>query len=102
MAAEIPSISSIVSQLPQRLQRRFESLGKYIRGVIDEESNNLDANIALSTEDTQLIQLAALIYLLDSFFRAGTSSARNAATTFEQFGLSGFQVGSTTFTRDNQ
>lgn len=101
MSAEIPSISFIVSQLPQNLQKRFESLGSYIRGVIDEERSSVDKNINLSIEDIQLIQLAALIYLLNSFFRAGSSSARNAATTFEQFGLSGFQVGSTTFTRNN-
>ena len=45
--------------------------------------------------------MAALIYSLDSFFRAGSSSARGAATIFEEFGLSGFQVGSTIFTREN-
>lgn len=101
MAEGIPSISFIVSQLPQKLQRRFESLGGYIRGIIDEENSRLNRAETLSTEDVQLIQFAALIYSLDSFFRAGSRSARSAATTFEQFGLSGFQVGSTTFTKDN-
>jgi len=101
MAENIPNISLIVSQLPSKLQKRFESLGSYVRGLIDEENSRLDTKVVLSTEDIQLIQLAALIYSLDSFFRAGSSSARGAATTFEEFGLSGFQVGSTIFTREN-
>ena len=101
MAENIPNISFIVSQLPNKLQKRFESLGSYVRGLIDEESSRLDKKIVLSTEDIQLIQLAALIYSLDSFFRAGSSSARGAAIIFEEFDLSGFRVGTTTFTREN-
>jgi hypothetical protein len=101
MAENISNISFIVSQLPNKLQKRFESLGNYVRGLIDEESSRLNTKIVLSTEDIQLIQLAGLIYSLDSFFRAGSSSARSAATIFEEFELSGFQVGSTTFTKEN-
>jgi hypothetical protein len=101
MTSEIPTISSIISQLPQNLQRRFDSLGKYVRGIVDEESSKTDTRVILSTEEIQLIQLAALVYSLDSFFRAGTRSARNAATIFEQYELPGFQVGSTVFTKDN-
>jgi hypothetical protein len=101
MTEGIPSISSIISQLPHKLQIRFESLGSYVRGLIAEESIRLGTNIVFSTQNIQLIQLAALIYSLDSFFRAGSSSARTAATVFEQFDLSGFQVGLTTFTRSN-
>lgn len=101
MTSEIPSVSSIISQLPQNLQRRFESLGKYVRGIVDEESSKIDSRIILSTEEVQWIQLAALVFSLDSFFRAGTRSARNAATIFEQYDLTGFQVGSTVFTKDN-
>jgi len=101
MSEDIPSISSIVSRLPQKIQNRFESLGGYIRGIIDEESNKSGVNIALSSNDVQSIQFAALIYSLDHFFRAGSSSARTAAMTFEQLGLQGFQVGSSHFTKDN-
>lgn len=101
MAEGIPNISFIVSQLPNKLQKRFESLGKFVRGLIDEESSRLSTKIVLSTEDVQLIQLAALVYSLDSFFRAGSSSARSAATIFGEFELSGFQVGTTSFTKEN-
>ena len=101
MAESIPSITFIVNQLPNRLQKRFESLGNFVRGIIDEESSKLKTKIVLSTEDVQLIQLAALIYSLDNFFRAGSSAARGAATIFEEFELSGFQVGLTNFTKEN-
>lgn len=101
MSERIPSISAIISQLPHKLQLRFESLGSYVRGIIAEESLRRGKDIELSTENIQLIQMAALLYSLDRFFRAGSSSARTAATVFEQFELSGFQVGSMTFTRNN-
>lgn len=98
MSDGVPTISFIVSQLPQKLQRRFESLGGYIRGLIEEERQRLGKDINLTSENIQLIQLAALLYSLESFFRAGSSSARGAAATFEQFQIPGFQVGRTTFT----
>jgi len=68
MSENIPSVSAIINQLPHKLQIRFESLGSYVRGFIDEENNRLNVNIVLSQEKIQLIQLAALVYSLDSFF----------------------------------
>jgi hypothetical protein len=70
--------------------------------LIEEEISQSGRNIRLDQEDIQLIQLAALIYSLDSFFRVGSAAARAASITFEEFGLDGFQIGSTTFTRDNE
>ena len=101
MPERILSISEIIQQLPQKLQVRFNSLGKYVQGII-EESATIGKQIKLSSEDTQLIQLAALIYSLDSFLRAGSYAAKTAATTFEEFELGGFQVGSTLFTKNNE
>ncbi|GIK40338.1 MAG: hypothetical protein BroJett011_41710 [Chloroflexota bacterium] len=95
------TVSDIIRTLPRKLQNRFESLEGYVRGVIAEEEDNLHRSIKLSDENIRFIQLAALIYLLETFFRAGTRSARGAAIIFEQFGSSGFQIGSATFTRDN-
>ena len=102
MIDRAPNISEIIQRLPQKLQVRFNSLGNYVQGIIDEESARNRKEIKLSSEDTQLIQLAALLYSLDSFLRAGTYAARVASTTFEEFELEGFQVGSTLFTRNNE
>lgn len=101
MADDIPSIAEIVDLLPLKLQRRFDSLGGYVQGIIEEERDKGDSPFRLSAEDKQVVQLAAFIYMLDGFLRAGSRAAREASTTFESFGLSGFQVGSTHFTSDN-
>lgn len=101
MADNTPNIAEIVGLLPLRLQRRFDSLGGYVQGIIEEERTQYDISLRLSSEDKQVIQLAAFIYMLDGFLRAGSRAAREASSTFERFGLSGFQVGSTHFTSDN-
>lgn len=70
--------------------------------MIDEISAEGGKPVHLSRDDIQLIQLAAFIYTLGTFFRAGTHAARSAATLFEQFGMSGFQIGTTDFTQYNR
>lgn len=102
MPERLSNISEIIQQLPQKLQLRFNSLGNYVQGIVDEESAKNGKQVKLSGESTQLIQLAALIYSLDSFLRAGSYAARTASTTFEKFELGGFQVGSTLFTKNNE
>jgi hypothetical protein len=102
MTDRAPNIAEIIQRLPQKLQVRFNSLGNYVQGMIDEESAKYGKEVRLRTEDIQLIQLAALVYSLDSFLRAGTHSARSASVAFEEFGLEGFQVGSSLFTRSNE
>lgn len=101
MADDIPSIAEIVDLLPLKLQRRFDSLGGYVQGIIEEERDKREIPVRLSAEDRQVVQLGAFIYMLDGFLRAGSRAAREASSTFESFGLSGFQVGSTHFTSDN-
>jgi hypothetical protein len=101
MVSEDLTVSEIIRLLPQKLQQRFNSLGRYVQGIIEEEEDKLGRDIEISHEDVQLIQMAAFIYSLDNFLRVGTSAARIASITFEQFGFGGFQVGSTTFTRNN-
>ena len=95
------NVSAIIQQLPPNLQRRFLSLGSFVGGIIDEEITRSKKSNRLSQENIHLIQLAALIYSLDSFFRSGTAAARQASVTFEEFGSIGFQIGSTVFTKDN-
>ncbi len=101
MSSEVPPLSEIISLLPRKLQLRFDSLGNYVRGMIEEETAKLGAGISLSAEEEQLIHLAVFIYSLDSFFRTGTNAARNTSITFEEFGFSGFQVGNAFFTQNN-
>jgi hypothetical protein len=101
MSDRAPNITEIIQRLPQKLQVRFNSLGNYVQGIIDEESFKSQKEIKLSRDDIELIQLAAFIYSLDSFLRAGTYSAKAASTIFEDFESEGFQIGSTVFTRNN-
>jgi len=102
MAEGAPNVAEIIRYLPRKIQVRFDSLGNYVKGLIDEESARRDKEIKLSSEHIQLIQLAALIYSLDSFMRAGSYAAQIAASTFEEYKLRGFQVGSSVFTENNE
>lgn len=102
MPERVSNISEIIQQLPQKLQLRFSSLGNYVQGIVDDESAKNRKQVKLSSENIQLVQLAAFLYSLDSFLRAGSYAARAAATTFEEFELEGFQVGSTLFTKSNE
>lgn len=102
MAEGAPNVAEIIRYLPRKIQVRFDSLGNYVKGLIDEESARRDKEIKLSSEHIQLIQLAALIYSLDSFMRAGSYAAQIAASTFEEYELRGFQVGSSVFTENNE
>ena|SRR2546421_4776509 len=101
MPDNIPSISDIVNQLPSKLQHRFISLGSYVQAIIAEEADKHNKTIRLRPEDKQVIQLAAFIYSLDSFLRAGSRAAKDASETFRDFGMTGFQVGNTQFTPSN-
>jgi hypothetical protein len=101
MARSELTTSAIINMLPQSLKPRFYSLGKYVRGVIEEEADELGRAIELTDEDVRSIQLAAFVYMLDDFLRTGSRVAREASVTFEEIGLNGFQIGSTVFTKDN-
>lgn len=99
MASSKLSIGDIVSMMPKALQARFSSLGGYVAMVIEEAGI---AEPPLSDEDIQFIQLAALVYALDQFLRAGTKAARSASEAFQTLGADGFVVGSTHFTKDGK
>ena len=72
-----------------------------MRSIIEEEEDRRERKISIGNEEVQIVQLAALIYTMDSFLRIGSIAARVSAETFEEFGYEGFQVGSSTFTRNN-
>jgi len=101
MPGQNPSVAEIVRLLPYRLQIRFGNLSGFVMGIIDETRSRLNEEAVIDRPSMELIQLAALIYSLDHFFRAGTRAATDSARTFERFGLSGFQVGSTAFTSNS-
>jgi hypothetical protein len=102
MANENSTVNQIVSLLPSRLQLRFESLGTYVRSVIEEERQILGMRERISQEDIQRIQLAVFIYSLNSFFRIGTSAAKSASSTFEELGFTSFKIGSSYFSQNNE
>ena len=103
MASEIPSVAQIIRLLPAVLQRRFESLNGYVRGVIEEVARRQNLNpSSLSREENDEIQLAAFVFLLDRFFRTSSRAADSAAREFAEFGLAGFRVGSQLFAPGNE
>ena len=99
MASSEISIGDIVSMMPRALQARFDSLTGYVSSVIAEA---VGADEPLPKERVKFIQLAALVYALDQFLRAGSRAARSASTTFEALGADGFTVGTTSFTKNGE
>lgn len=92
----------IVSRLPYRLRNRFESLGAYVKAVIDEEQRGTQKNMKLKRDHVQLIQLIVFIHCLDDFLREGTNAARGAVEGLGRLGIDGFSVGSTEFSGNNE
>ena len=99
MASKKISTADIVGMMPKALQSRFESLGPYVLMVIDEAG--LD-DPPPAKEEVQFIQLVALVYALDQFFRAGTRAALGASLAFESLGAVGFTVGAAPFTSEGE
>jgi hypothetical protein len=89
--------ADIVRLLPKSLQARFTSLGGYVTAILSEVG---PIDPPLPDEQVQFIQLAALVYALDEFLRAGTRAAKSACSNFEALGAEGFAVGGTIFTKD--
>lgn len=93
----------IARQLPKVLQLRFDSLGSYVKVLVAEEQARRHPHRAdLPKDQIEFIQLLALVYSLDEFFRAGTHAARSAAQQFESLHCRGFAVGSEEFTPANE
>ena len=102
MPDEEQRVSDIVKLLPYALQRRFNSLGAYVRAIVEEMEENRRRKAKLSNEDISFIQLAVFIHSIDWFLREGTRAARASIDTLQHLGLTGFSVGSTVFERDNE
>jgi hypothetical protein len=102
MEEHAQQVTEIIKQLPQPFQNRFNSLGGYVRSVIEELEKNTKPKNRLGKEDVSIIQLAVFIYYMNWFLQEGTRAAQASILTLESFGLVGFSVGSTVFTRDNE
>ena len=84
MAEEIPSISSLLGMLPQRIRNRFNWIGgEYVRGIVEEEQTQLGIARELSSEQIRSIQVVVLIFSLQRFFSEGSRVARAAAASLE-------------------
>lgn len=95
-----PTYSQLIRRLPYRLQRRFESFGNYVDGILSEKEPKGGWN--LSEEDIDGIKLIALIFALKAFLYQGTIIARQAITVFGNLGAEGFTVGNTNFTDQSE
>lgn len=102
MASEIPNITEIIKLLPRPLQIRFNSIGSFVKAVVEEKEAQGGRKAQLSQEETDLIQLAAFIYSLNWFLTEGTKAAQATISTLDNFGLEGFLIGSTPFEKDNE
>jgi hypothetical protein len=98
MTDQVSTLSEIINQMPEEFQFRFTALRVCAQMLIDDVRAELHDTRDLAAEETELIQLALIIYSLDRLLRAGTRAARSATGTFECFGFQGFQVGSARFT----
>lgn len=102
MAESETNIAEIIRLLPQPLQNRFNSLGGYVRAVLEEDQQNNGRAHRLNDEGISFIQLAVFIYSLNWFLREGTRAAQASIRSLEDFGLSGFSIGSTNFTKNDE
>ncbi|MES2638089.1 MAG: hypothetical protein V4850_01345 [Myxococcota bacterium] len=90
------TVSAIARLLPHSIRQRFNSLGPYVRGLLEAEGY-----ATLSRDHVETIHLAVFAYTLKEFLQAGTRAAKTAAEKFEEHGFPGFSVGNTIFTKDN-
>ncbi len=99
------SLRAVIELLPYRLRSRFNSLGSYVQGCIDETINdmrrgqarNVNRVLTLSSEDRQTIQLIGFVVFIGRFFKDGTRAASLATDAFASLGTPGFQIGRTEF-----
>jgi hypothetical protein len=68
---------------------------------VEEEIEIAGFDRRLTSEEHEYLQLAALTYMLQEFFRAGSAAALAASTAFEELGAQGFRVGSLRFTPED-
>ena len=91
--------SILLDRLPDRLAIRLRGLAGFVRTVLDEEQRRLPSDQRLSQETLNDVQFVVVLIYLIEMLRESSVAATRAAGIFDGLGVSGFQVGSTTFTR---
>lgn len=96
--------TDFVRRLPYKLQSRFESLGRFVRSVIEELEfeNRTDKSTRIDRGKVQDIEVVVFAITLESFFRAGTQVASSAVQAFDTLDMRGFVVGTTVFEGENE
>lgn len=85
------------SLLPRTLRLRFDGLGSYVSGVLEEE--RVDEH--LQKADVEVIHLLSFLRSLDELFREGTEAATRAVDAFRGLGIASFSIGSEVFAERN-
>jgi len=93
----MPNDGEWIRELPRSIRMRFDSLGKYVR-VILEEAGLRDR---LTRQDIERIHIAIFVRVLDEFLRDGTAAAVAAVDTLSDLGVQGFTVGRERFAGRN-
>lgn len=96
------SYSQILNQLPTRLRPRFESLGRYVKTIVDEEQVHIARRKRLKRQQVELLQTLVFVEVLNDLFKETTAAATRTVMTFEELGVSGFSVGQTVFVGRNE
>lgn len=91
--------NDLLNRLPDRLVVRMEGLAGFVRTVIDEEQRRLPSNLRLPTDTLNDVQFVIILIYLIEILRESSTAATDAVRIFGGLGVSGFQVGSTTFTK---
>ena len=84
-------------ELPRSIRKRFDSLGKYVRAILEEAG----LRGRLTREDIERIHIAVFVRVLDEFLRDGTAAAVAAVDTLNELGVQGFTVGRERFAGRN-
>lgn len=96
------SYTQILTQLPTRLRPRFESLGRYVKTIVDEEQVHMPRRNRLKRQQIELLQTLVFVHVLNDLFKETTAAAMRTVMTFEELGVSGFSVGQTDFVGRNE
>jgi hypothetical protein len=92
----------LLERLPDRLAIRLQGLAGFVRTVLEEEQRNLASNQRLSHETLNDVQFVVVLIYLIEMLRESSGAATRAAAIFSGLGVSGFQVGSATFTKTSE
>ncbi len=94
--------SSLVKELPGNLQRRFWSLNRYVRSVVEEEEEGLPRRFRIGRDGIDSITTIIFAVTLSRFLHDGTRAAIRAVDAFEEVGMKSFSIGSAEFSERNE